>query len=473
MDNNINKLSKDQPLPKRNELLKALSDAAETVLSRLPGKDTAFGAKLAAMYKNCFMDTAERTLLLPGEESSDHAGNKHIVSDENFIITGDINAMWLRDSSAQVCHYLPFAGKYPGFARLIASLIRRQQICILRDPYANAYLEWEGAVSEWTNDRCGMVPGDWERKYETDSLSYHILLLYNYIRYTGDTDILDSRALDVLDRILSLWETECDHQNKSSYTFERTRRNGTYAGLACNGKGTPIARTGMTWSGFRPSDDPCEYGYNIPENLFAAKVLGYVEELTADPRVGSNDNRERQQCIGDSALRSLRSRAATLRRSITDGVAQFGIVSHPVFGRMYAYETDGLGNHILMDDPNVPSLLALPYLGICDNEDEIYLNTRRFILSDHNPWYYKGSAAVGIGSPHTPEGYIWPIGLIIQGMTSNDPEERMSLLKTLVSTDASCLAMHESFNVNDPSKFTRPWFAWADSLFAEYVAMMF
>ena len=126
-----------------------------------------------------------------------------------------------------------------------------------------------------------------------------------------------------------------------------------------------------------------------------------------------------------------------------------------------------------MDDPNVPSLLALPYLGICEPADEIYLNTRRFILSESNPWYFKGSAAQGVGSPHTPDNYIWPIGLIIQGMTAEDPEERMPLLHTLVATDAGTFSMHESFDVDDPARFTRPWFAWADSLFAEYVAMLF
>ncbi|MBO7354991.1 MAG: glycoside hydrolase family 125 protein [Lachnospiraceae bacterium] len=463
-----NKLSasSDRHIPDRDVLLAALGEAADSVCRRIDTGDAAFDGKLRSMYKKCFMDTAERTLLLPGMESSDHAGNTHTVSDEVFIITGDINAMWLRDSSAQVCHYMPFAGKYPEIAELIASLIRRQRICIMRDPYANAYLEWPGAVSAWKKDRCGMVPGDWERKYETDSLSYHILLVKNYIKYTGDTSILDEQELNVLDRIISLWELETDHENRSQYTFERTRINGMYAGLARNGRGTPLTRTGMTWSGFRPSDDPCEYGYNIPENLFAASVLRFIEELPGP--TGS-----RAAAAPQGRLSSLASRAGALRRSIADGVLEHGTINHPELGNIYVYETDGLGSHILMDDPNVPSLLALPYLGICSPEDELYLNTRRFILSARNPWYYSGSAASGTGSPHTPEGYIWPIGLIIQGFTSSDPAERMSLLRTLVNTDASTLSMHESFDVNDPARYTRSWFAWADSLFAEYVAELF
>ena len=485
MNDNRLPASADRYIPGRDALLSALSEAADTVCSRIDTGDAAFNGKLRAMYKKCFMDTAERTLLLPGMESSDHAGNTHTVSDEVFIITGDINAMWLRDSTAQVCHYMPFAGKYPEVAGLIASLIRRQQICILRDPYANAYLEWPGAVSEWTKDRCGMVAGDWERKYETDSLSYHILLLNNYIRYTGDTSILDERELKVLDRIISLWELETDHENRSEYTFERTRKNGMYTGLARNGRGTPLARTGMTWSGFRPSDDPCEYGYNIPENLFAATVLRYIEEISASacPAAGPDDlfsgtgavslRRYTSENSISTKLSSLAARANALSISIEAGVQAHGTVIHPDCGRIYAYETDGLGNHILMDDPNVPSLLALPYLGVCAPDDEVYLNTRRFILSDRNPWYYSGSAASGTGSPHTPEGYIWPIGLIIQGFTSTDPDERISLLRTLADTDASTLSMHESFDVNDPARYTRSWFAWADSLFAEYVAALF
>ena len=455
-------------LPVRSALLRELEEAADSVAKRISTNDSEFDEKLCAMYKKCFMDTAERTLLFPGMESTDNEGTAHTVSDEVFIITGDINAMWLRDSTAQVCHYMPFAGKYPGIAELIASLIRRQQICIMRDPYANAYLEWTGAVSEWTNDRCGMVAGDWERKYETDSLSYHILLVKNYIRYTGDISILDTRELEVLDRIISLWELETDHEGRSSYTFERTRRNGSYAGLAREGRGTALGHTGMTWSGFRSSDDPCTYGFNIPENLFAAAALKYIEELGA---VVTGDNHTAPGTA--DKLSGIVSRAKTLRLSIEAGVRNYGIVTHPDFGNIYAYETDGLGNHLMMDDPNVPSLLALPYLGVCAPDDEIYLNTRRFILSKANPWYYSGTAGRGVGSPHTPENYIWPIGLIIQGMTTTDADERFSLLKTLVNTDAGTFSMHESFDVDDPTRFTRSWFAWADSLFAEYVALLF
>jgi len=455
-------------LPVRSALLRELEEAADSVAKRISTNDSEFDEKLRAMYKKCFMDTAERTLLFPGMESTDNEGTAHMVSDEVFIITGDINAMWLRDSTAQVCHYMPFAGKYPGIAELIASLIRRQQICILRDPYANAYLEWTGAVSEWTNDRCGMVAGDWERKYETDSLSYHILLVKNYIRYTGDISILDACELEVLDRIISLWELETDHEGRSSYTFERTRRNGSYAGLAREGRGTALGHTGMTWSGFRPSDDPCTYGFNIPENLFAAAVLKYIEEFGA---VVTDDNHATPGTA--DKLPDIISRAKALRNSIEAGVRDHGTADHPEFGRIYVYETDGLGNHLIMDDPNVPSLLALPYLGVCAPDDEIYLNTRRFILSKANPWYYSGTATRGVGSPHTPENYIWPIGLIIQGMTTTNPEERMSLLRTLVATDADTFSMHESFDVDDPTRFTRSWFAWADSLFAEYVAMLF
>ena len=441
-------------IPDRNILLNDLNKAAESVSERICTDDNAFDHRLKKLFKRCFMDTAERTLLLPGMETVDAAGNTHTVTDEVFIITGDINAMWLRDSSAQVSHYLPFAGRYSSVAGLAASLIRRQQLCILRDPYANAYLEWPGAVSEWVNDRCGMVPGDWERKYETDSLSYHILLVKKYISGTGDTSMLGKLTGEVFERIISVWETETDHENASPYTFERTRSNGKYAGLARNGRGTPLNLSGMTWSGFRPSDDPCEYGLNIPENLFAASALRYLEDLSG-------------------YYPELAVRAHRLREGIEEGIRRYGTVMHPDLGRIYAYETDGLGNHILMDDPNVPGLLSLPYLGICAADDELYLNTRRFILSPYNRWYYRGSAACGIGSPHTPEGYIWPIGLIIQGMTSPDRGEQTELLRTLVNTDASCLAMHESFDVNDPSNYTRSWFAWADSLFSEYVMNLF
>ncbi|MBQ9306925.1 MAG: glycoside hydrolase family 125 protein, partial [Clostridia bacterium] len=212
------------------------------------------------------------------------------------------------------------------------------------------------------------------------------------------------------------------------------------------------AYTGMTWSGFRPSDDACRYGYLIPSNFFATVALEQIREMASS--------------LGEDGLAKS---AALLRGQILEGLAAYGTVEHPEYGRVYAYEVDGLGHAHLMDDANVPSLLSLPYLGCVKADDETYLRTRRMILSRTNPYYYEGKSARGIGSPHTPEDYIWPISLCMQGLTSTDPEEIRSLLSTLENLDAGTLLMHEGVHKDDPSQYTRAWFAWANSLFSEFV----
>jgi meiotically up-regulated gene 157 (Mug157) protein len=212
----------------------------------------------------------------------------------------------------------------------------------------------------------------------------------------------------------------------------------------------------MTWSGFRPSDDACQYGYLIPSNLFAARALQSAVLLA--------------QALGDEALAQ---EAAALGEEIAAGVRAHGVVEHPEFGSILAYEVDGLGNANCMDDANVPSLLALPYLETCSPEDTLYRNTRRFVLSKANPYYYTGSFASGVGRPHTPEGYIWPISLCVQAMTSTDLDEIAALLHTLLHTTGGTGFMHEGFDPDAPENFTRSWFAWANSMFGQLVYLLY
>ena len=221
--------------------------------------------------------------------------------------------------------------------------------------------------------------------------------------------------------------------------------------LPGRGKGRPVNITGMTWSGFRPSDDCCKFGYLIPSNMMAVTALGYGEQVC-------------RECYGDE---DLTERCRALAEEIMDGIMSYGIVDHPKYGKIYAYETDGFGNYNLMDDANSPSLLAIPYLGFCDREDELYQNTRKFILSSDNPYYYEGKVAKGMGSPHTPKGYVWHIGIVMQALTSGDRNEILSCLEMLSATHAGTNFMHEGFNPDEPGEYTRPWFAWANTLFAE------
>lgn len=396
--------------------------------------------KIADMFEATYLNTIETT----------------VKNDENgaFVITGDIPAMWLRDSSAQVRHYLPLTKEDEDIRNLVTALVKRQALCIINDPYANAFNRTDEKITHWgLSDKTEFVnPLAWERKYEVDSLCYPVNLAYHFWKASGSDKHLDILFKKACTTILGTFETEQYHAEKSKYRFERT--NCTPTDTLKNGSmGTPVAYTGMTWSGFRPSDDSCDYHYLIPSEMFAVVILGYMAEMA-------------REVYHDEAFAA---RAEKLRDEIDCGIKKYGIVEHQKYGRIFAYETDGLGHYNLMDDANVPSLLSIPYLGYTGADDEIYKNTRRFILSEDNPYFFTGKAASGIGSPHTPKNYIWHVSLAMQGLTSDSDEEIDQILDLFETTTAGTGLMHEGFNADDPSKFTREWFAWANSIFAEFV----
>lgn len=367
-----------------------------------------------------------------------------------FVITGDIPAMWLRDSSAQLRPYL-YLAEDPELAALIAGAVERQCEYILVDPYANAFNR-EPDGSGHAGDRTEMNPLVWERKYEVDSLCHPVQLAYLLWRVTGSAGHLGTRFRAAAEVILRVLRVEQDHENRSPYRFERDDCPPGDT-LVRDGRGPLTAVTGMTWSAFRPSDDACRHGFNVPGNLFAAAVLGHLAEIARE--------------VWDDA--DAADRAERLRDEIHAGVAAHGIVDHPRFGRIYAYEVDGLGGVNLMDDANTPSLLSLPMLGAVETGDPIYAATRRFVLSDANPHFHAGTAAAGVGSPHTPDGHVWPIALAVQGLTAEDPAERARIIATLRDTDAGTGRMHESFHRDRPETYTREWFSWADAMYCELV----
>ncbi|MCP3740018.1 glycoside hydrolase family 125 protein [Rossellomorea sp. BNER] len=394
--------------------------------------------KLQNMFEQCFLNTYETTLK-PQEDGT------------TFVITGDIPAMWLRDSAAQVRPYLMAAETDEEIADLIEGVVRRQIRYINEDPYANAFNEGPNGKGH-QSDKTDMTPSTWERKYEIDSLCYPLQLSYLFWKSTGRTEHFNDDFIQALKSIIHVWKTEQEHEEKSTYRFERenVRQSDT---LIREGKGSETVRTGMTWSAFRPSDDACLYGYLVPANMFAAVVLDYAAEIC------------------ESALENeeLKKQCEQLASEIRMGIENYALLNHPVHQEMYVYETDGKGGYHLMDDANVPSLLAMPYLGWCDFDDQRYINTRQFLLSRDNPYYYEGKAASGIGSPHTPDHYIWHISLAIQGMTCIEDIERKQILEVMKASDGGTGFMHEGFNSDDPSEFTRDWFSWANSMFSEFV----
>ncbi|MBE5973887.1 MAG: glycoside hydrolase family 125 protein [Paenibacillaceae bacterium] len=418
---------------KQRLLNQAVEEIAVTIKNKLPVNED-----LLQTFEKCFQTTAKTTV-------------RFLENGEVFVITGDIHAMWLRDSSAQVIHYLPFLKRYPILAELVRGLIKRQFRYILIDPYANAFNE-EANGNCWDEDITDSTPWNWERKYEVDSLCYPVWLLHEYFEMTGDQEIFTNEVKQGLLQIVSLWKREQNHDKDSTYRFER-RNCPPSDTLPEGGKGTPTAYTGMTWSGFRPSDDACRYGYLIPSNMFASVVLKHIETYSK--------NIYQDLDLADSAR--------GLRNEIEEGIRKFGIVKDHEYGNIYAYETDGYGHYNLMDDANVPSLLSIPWLKFETEVSEIYENTRRFLLSSRNPYYFKGIYGQGVGSPHTPDRYIWHIALIMEGLTEKDPIKREELLSEILDTRGGTRVMHESFFCDNPSEYTRDWFAWADSLFALFV----
>ncbi|MFC4598189.1 glycoside hydrolase family 125 protein [Cohnella hongkongensis] len=400
------------------------------------GRLNRINPELARVFRQSYLNTLDTTV-------------ERLADGTTFVITGDIPAMWLRDSSAQVRPYVKLASKDEQLAAMIRGLILRQAQYLLLDPYANAFNK-EANGNGHQQDRTEMGPTIWERKFELDSLCYPVQLLYDYWSATGDRSIFNEVVRMMMTTIVDTMIVEQHHDSQSPYSFERDDILLPSDTLPFDGRGTRTNFTGMVWSGFRPSDDACKFGYLIPANMFAVVILGHIESFA-------------QQFYDDAPLAE---KAKKLRNDITFGIETYGVYNHPVHGPIYAYETDGYGNYNLMDDANVPSLLSIPYLGFLPADDPMYQRTRAFVLSPDNPYYYDGAFAKGIGSPHTPPGYIWPIALIMQGLTATAREEREALIEQLLATTAGTGFMHESF---DPDQFTREWFAWANSLFGQFV----
>lgn len=394
--------------------------------------------KIAAILERALNNTLDTTVQ-PGENGV-------------FVITGDIPAMWLRDSACQMRPYLLFCRQHSELQAMISGVIQQQMHFITLDPYANAFNRHPDSAGH-QSDLTTMQPHIWERKYEIDSLCYPLQLAWLFWKTAGSTSHFNDTFIRASQRILGVWETEQHHMQRSSYRFQRPDPPAPTDTLPHDGKGAPVSYTGMTWSGFRPSDDACRWGYLVPANFFATVVLGYLEEIARDVLHDENT----------------RCRAAALKEIMLAGIEGYAVVTHPLYGEIYCYETDGAGHHLLMDDANVPSLLSLPLLGALAKDDPRYLNTRRFILSEANPYFNAGRYARGVGSLHTPEGYIWPIALAIQGLTATDPAEQRAMIQMLIETDDDTGLMHESLHPDDPSRYTRPWFSWANAMFCELV----
>ena len=421
----------------------AINALIDSVATRMVDRD------LATLFSNCLPCTLDTTVasFTPGSVTGDWP--------DAFVVTGDIDAMWLRDSTNQMLPYAPYLAQDAQLQELMCGLARRQMAYVVTDQYANSFnFNLSGAGYQSDHRRPRMSPIVFEGKFELDSLAAVFKLAYAYWKYTADGECFleDDLWLAVVEVI---YETITAQQaatlpvdGGAPYFFQRETDAPTDS-LMLGGVGNIGRRTGMCKSAFRPSDDSTLFPFNVASNAMAVVELRHGAEL-----IESMAKRESVQRNPERLQRVLRlgERLDDLAATIDAGIRSDGVVSIPSRSlsvlaaaaaarpaelrairdnaAMYAYEVDGYGGQTLMDDANVPSLLSLPYLGYTSRADPLYLATRRVLLSSNNPYHFNGSAGSGIGGPRVGLGYIWLMSIIVQALTSTDDQEICACLAT-------------------------------------------
>ena len=431
-------LPSGRPPPKLRAFTSPIIEQTIAGLQRQAG-DTGIAAKLGRMVAQCLPNTLDTTVELGIREGRP----------DTFVITGDIPAMWLRDSTAQVWPYLRFAKEDPGLRHMLRGVVERQTACVLLDPYANAFNRGPTPSREHSDDDTLMKPGVFERKWELDSLCCVMRLAHGYWHATGDGSPFDERWRESTRLILRTLREQQRKSGPGPYHFQR-RTSWNPDSAPGNGYGNPIRPVGLIVSLFRPSDDAAVFPFLIPANMFAVVALRNLAQML-DALGGSADLAADCRALADEVAGALSAYAIDRGRP----------------GRSWAYEVDGFGNALFMDDANVPSLLSLPYLGWCTPDNPLYVRTRAMVLSDSNPYFHRGCTAEGVGSPHAPGNRVWPLSIIMRALTSTDDKEISDCLQMLAATDANTGFMHEAYDPDDPARYSRPWFAWANSLFGE------
>ena len=428
--------SKRPPLSERLFTSEAVEAKIREVQQLISGNP-----RLAWMFANCYPNTLESTVhyrVIDGE-------------DDTFVYTGDIPAMWLRDSGAQVWPYVQLAAKDEKLRKMLRGVILRQLKCINIDRYANAFNDGPTGAG-WQSDATDMQKDVFERKYEIDSLCYPVRLAYWYWLVTGDVSIFGDVWLQAVENILKTFKEQQRKDGLGPYHFYRVTDR-TYDTVGWGGYGAPVKPVGLIASVFRPSDDRTSLPFLVPSNFMAVSSLKKMAEILTKV----------------NAQKAKAAECTDLAAEVEGALKQYAVVDHPKYGKIYAFEVDGFGNRLLMDDANVPSLLGMGYLGDVDLNDPIYQNTRRFVWSEDNPWFFRGKAAEGIGGPHIGYHMVWPMSIMMRCFTSQDDDEIRWCMRTLLKTDAGTGFIHESFHKDDAMNYTRPWFAWQNTLFGELV----
>lgn len=423
---------------------------------------------LARLFENAFpntLDTTVRWHMDGNQKKKKKQSQTKWEGAHSFIVTGDINAEWLRDSTNQLAQYQSLAKKDKAIHQLILGAINTQTEYVIQAPYCNAFQPPPpSSLPPSSNGQGDIVhpevePGVvFECKYELDSLAHFLSLSNQFYSHTQSDEFVTQRWLQAVQTLLVV----VDEQQKGTFThdsgqfllneyrFQRFTHAGTET-LNLGGLGNPvISGTGLVRSAFRPSDDATILPFFIPANaMMAVELKRGAAMLKA---VGNPELAEELRIRGEE---------------IEAGVWEHGVVNTKKWGEVFAFEVDGYGSHLLMDDANLPSLLALPVMGFCDRNNDVYQNTRKMILNRHgNPYFLEGQSFSGIGGPHIGPQNAWPLSLLVAAMTSDDDAEIKEYLDMIKAASPLGL-IHESVNVNSIKDYTRSWFAWANSVFAQ------
>ena len=402
---------------------------------------------LATIFSNCLPNSLDTTIMTAS-------------SNDSFVITGDIPAMWLRDSTNEVLPYLAFAANDSALAAMLRGVVLRQARSVIMDQYANAFNIADNGNGHQDDPRTPpMTRGVFEGKYELDSLAAVLRSSVYYLNATADASLLaDGDWLTAMELIMA---TITVQQNSTAEDGDHPAYKFARPGSPAY-PNAPAARCGLSKCGFRPSDDNTVLPFLISATAMASVELARLAAIAGAAGGGS------------ARLAAIAACAAALSAELRAAVLALALHVPPSGGgaAIYAYEIDGFGNFSFADDSNVPSLLSLPYLGWCARDDPAYLATRAYLLSPRNPYFYTGSVASGIGSPHTPGGYIWPMALAMQALTSTDDAEIATCLTYLKRSALATGFMHESFSANNAAQYTRPWFAWANAVFGQLIVQL-
>jgi len=436
------------------------SNAVEAKIKEITSKMAS--VDLARLFENCFPNTLDTTVRW-------HLPSKDPKKAQSFIVTGDINAQWLRDSTNQLQQYQPLAKDDPELKTLLLGAINTQAIFVNESRYCNAFQPpLASGLEPTSNGQDDTVEPVYEPyivfecKYEIDSLASFLSLSNQFYASTSDASFITPLWVSAVQRVVQVIEEQSigtfspsGYPYDMTYTFQRKTTVGTET-LNLGGIGNPLAsNTSLVRSAFRPSDDACILQFFIPGNAFLSVELERTAKLLASAKKNL------------PLSKTLQSYSDSIRAAIM----KHGVIEHPEFGKVFVYETDGYGSHLIMDDANLPSLLSLPLLGFVPSTDPIYQNTRRMILSRQgNPYYLVGSKFQGIGGPHIGIKHAWPISLLVQAMTSDDDNEIVGLMESVLNASAKLGLIHESVNVEHPqADYTRSWFAWANSVYAHAI----